>query len=223
MRSDKQLNPRFTGSERWTFDRGTGGNVTNVIKNPDGSENVWTAFSHSGTERNRVLMNQGGKGFVNVSGVSGADSVLDGRSWVIWDHNRDGRSDIAVVNANERLLQIFENRADQENGFVAIRLTGGMGSVGGSGGYSNRDAIGARITVETEKGSIMRTLSGGEGFAAQNSKTILVGVGLAKGPCKVKIDWPSGRVTVAEGVLPGDLVEFIEISGKNKFSRYSGQ
>lgn len=197
--------------------------MTNVIKNPDGSENVWTAFSHSGKERNRMFLNQGGKGFVNVSGVSGADSVLDGRSFVIWDFNRDGRSDIAMVNANQRLLQIFENQAAEEQGFVAIRLEGGGREGDPVGDYSNRDAVGARVTIDLGTHQIMRVLSCGEGFAAQNSRTILVGVGKFNSPFKVRVDWPSGRVTLAESVTQGDLVKVSEISSRVEISRLSAQ
>lgn len=170
-----------------------------------------------------MFMNRGGKGFVNASGVSGADSVLDGRSWVIWDYNRDGKSDIALVNANERLLQIFENRGNEDHGFVAIRLRGGMEARGVSEGFSNRDAIGARITIKAGAGKIMRTLSAGEGFAAQNSKTILLGTNSYEGPFRVKIVWPSGRSSVAGGVFPGDLVEFGERSGETNRSQYAGR
>lgn len=196
MRSDKQLNPRFVGSERWTHDRGPGGQVTNVIRNPDGSENVWTAFSHSGKERNQMFMNQGGGGFANVSGVSGTDSVLDGRSFVIWDFNRDGKSDLAVVNANGSLLQVFRNQSPEKHGVVGIRLEGTK---------SNRDAIGARIEVTTDRGTIMRVLSCGEGFAAQNSRTILFGLGKSNRIEKVIVTWPSGRKSEFDGVDSGDL------------------
>jgi hypothetical protein len=187
VRSDKQLNPRFSGSRKWSFDRGTGGEIRNVVRNPDGSENVWTAFSHSGNERNRMFLNQRGNGFQNVSGVSGVDSVLDGRSFAMADFNRDGKSDLAVVNANGKLLQIFENRINSGNNFVSIKLKGGPAS--------NRDAIGSRVVVEIGDKKIMRVLSCGEGFAAQNSRTIVIGLGDASHVDRAVIIWPSGKKT----------------------------
>lgn len=204
-------------SAKWSFDRGTGGEVRNVIRNPDGSENVWTAFSHSGNERNRLFLNQGGKGFTNVSGVSGADSSLDGRTFVTWDFNHDGRSDLAGVNANQELLKIFKNQTEGAGSFLAFRLTGN-GSP--SGGGSNRDAIGARITVSTDQGSIMRVLSCGEGFAAVNSRTVIIGLGEAKEILSVMIHWPSGDSTTINSLSANKLVEVAEKGGKVLISNY---
>lgn len=189
--------------------------MTNVIPNPDGSENVWTAFSHSGNERNRLFLNKGGEGFLNASGVSGANSDLDGRSWVIWDFNRDGKPDIAVVNANERLLQVFENQAPGGGEFIAIQLEGGGGATG-----VNRDAIGAVVTIKNEKFTLTRVLSMGEGFAAQNSKTLVVGVGESPGSSTVIVEWPGGRKTTLEGVKAGALGRIHEGSGKIQVSKY---
>lgn len=171
--------------------------MRNVIRNPDGSENVWTAFSHSGKERNRVFMNQGGKSFVNVSGVSGADSVLDGRSFVTWDFNRDGKQDLALVNANDRLLQIFENQTKGDHGVVAFKL---------EGTESNRDAIGTRIELQTDRGTLMRVLSCGEGFAGQNSRTLVVGIGSATRILGATIYWRSGKETQVNDISSGDRI-----------------
>lgn len=134
-----------------------------------------------------MFLNQRGNGFQNVSGVSGVDSVLDGRSFAMADFNRDGKSDLAVVNANGKLLQIFENRINSGNNFVSIKLKGGPAS--------NRDAIGSRVVVEIGDKKIMRVLSCGEGFAAQNSRTIVIGLGDASHVDRAVIIWPSGKKT----------------------------
>lgn len=217
MRSDRQLSPRFTGSRKWTFDRGTGGEVRNVIRNPDGSENVWTAFSHSGKERNRLFLNQRGRTFVNVSAISGADGILDGRSFVLTDFNRDGRTDFALVNSNGRLLQFFENQLTTSNGMVAFRL---RGSAGRQEGGSNRDAIGTRVVVQVAGKSIMRILSCGEGFANVNGRTLRVGIGAARQVEKAIVYWPSGMVTEVGEMSRGELVTIDEIEGVQNRQEY---
>lgn len=210
MRSDQNLNPRFLGSAKWTFQRGSGGEVKNVIRNPDGSENVWTAFSHSGKERNRLFLNQKGQGFINASSVSGADSILDGRSFVHWDFNRDGLPDLALVNANGNLLQVFENEITTGGNFVAVRLEG---SAGREQGGSNRDGIGARVMVEAGGMQILRVLSAGEGFANANGRTLLIGIGKAERVDQARVLWPSGKVTVLGEVSSGELIQIDEIEG----------
>lgn len=220
MRSDKQLNPRFAGSQNWTHDRGPGGQLTNLKPNPEGSEYPYTAFSHSGSERNRLFLNQRGETFTNVSGVSGADSILDGRSFVHWDFNRDGRPDLGLVNANEQLLQIFENQITHDNHFLALRLTGDPESRGPSGRRSTRDAIGAVVTVHAGKEVFMRTLSCGEGFASQNSRLLLIGIGRHKKADAIKIDWPSGHTTELQEIKANRLISVSQAHQTAKTANY---
>lgn len=221
MRSNKQLNPRFIASERWSFNRGPGGEVKSIVQNEEDSTQPLTAFSHSGNERNRLFINHEGQRFSNISGISGADSVLDGRSFVQWDFNRDGRPDIAVVNANEQLLQIFENKIPQKHNFIAIRLEGGMGSGEKNEELSNRDAIGAVVTVKTNTQTLMRALSCGEGFASQNSKTLLVGLGEADKIESVSVAWPSGRVTEVKKPKTKNLILLSEAKEQELNLNYS--
>jgi len=85
---------------------------------------------------------------------------------------------------------------------------------------SNRDAIGAVITLETELGRQTRSLQAGSGFLSQHSKEIFFGLGAAKGPVQASILWPSGtrqelrdlpvnhRVWVEEGSQPSNVEPF---------------
>jgi tetratricopeptide (TPR) repeat protein len=59
---------------------------------------------------------------------------------------------------------------------------------------SNRDAIGALVTLETESGRQMRILQSGSGFLSQHTKEIFFGLGKVKGPVGASIRWPSGLV-----------------------------
>ena len=60
------------------------------------------------------------------------------------------------------------------------------------GTKSNRDAIGAAITVES--GTLRQTkyVQAGSGFLAQHSKQVFFGVGEEAGPVQATIHWPSG-------------------------------
>ena len=62
------------------------------------------------------------------------------------------------------------------------------------GRKSNRDAIGAAVTLETESGRQTRMLQAGSGFLSQHSKEVFFGLGDAKGPVRASIRWPSGLV-----------------------------
>src|ERR1019366_7816611 len=95
------------------------------------------------------------------------------------------------------------------------------------GTKSNRDAIGAVVTVETERGRQTRTLQvrslqvrslqAGSGFFSQHSKDVFLGLGAANGPVHASIRWPSGlmqelrdlpinhRVWIEEGSEPSRM------------------
>ncbi|WP_435893460.1 CRTAC1 family protein [Oceaniferula spumae] len=194
-----------------------------MIRNPEGADHVWTAFSHSGNERNRLFLNRNGSAFSNISGVSGLDTNKDGRSFVIWDFNKDGRPDIALVNANRPLLNFFENKTmvtEPENQFIAVRLIGANHSAQASPGKSNRDGIGSRLSIDTGEQKLLRALSAGEGFASQNGKTMLVGIGKASQALTVEIIWPSGKRQLVKDVAAGSLVICDESNGKATIGVY---
>jgi len=86
--------------------------------------------SFSGHERNHVFLNQNGDDYVDVSGISGLDHPGDSRAFAVLDFDRDGWQDLAVVNANAPLFQLFRNRMDERGDagrFVAIRFEGETG------------------------------------------------------------------------------------------------
>ena len=134
--------------------------------------------SFSGHEKNCLFVNSGKGQFENVSLVSGADSSADGRAFVILDFDRDGDQDIALVNVNEPVFELFQNNtADSGNdgNFIAVRLVGGA-SPTESKGWSNRSGIGAKLIAEVGERKLLRESHAGEGLGAQNSSTVLIGI-----------------------------------------------
>ena len=82
-------------------------------------------------------------------------------------------------------LRLFRNDFGTTHPSVALRLTGTK---------SNRDAVGARVTVETDQGRVTRVVKAGSGFISQHSKELLFGLGASQRIVKVTIEWPSGLV-----------------------------
>lgn len=164
-----------------------------------GNLGIENGASHSGHEPNNVFHSQQGRQFSDVSGLSGFDHTGDGRSLAVWDYDRDGRSDLAVVNANRPLLQVFRNQTlprTAENGFLAVRLVGGNDTDQPAPDLSPRDGYGARIELTLGEQRRIRELRGGEGLGAQNSSTLLLGLGKHRQVDKLRVIWPSGREQV---------------------------
>jgi hypothetical protein len=151
--------------------------------------------------------------FVDLSPVTGLDLPGDGRSFAFLDFNRDGRQDVAVVSANAPLLQVLQNNIPGAGGSISVRLEGGNHGGAPNPEWTNRDGVGARIVVSVGGREQLRELQAGEGLAAQNSSSLLIGLGRAPAAEKVTVHWPSGRTQTVENVLAGAAVFFQERLG----------
>jgi thiol-disulfide isomerase/thioredoxin len=169
--------------------------------------------SFSGNERNNLFLSLGATDFEDVSGLSGIDHPADGRSMGLLDYDRDGWVDLAIVNANSPLLQLYRNGIEKlvgERSVLAVRLVGGNRSASPTDRFSPRDGYGAVVYVEFDGIRLMREHRAGEGFAAQNSATQLIGLGKDVSGGDVQVHWPSGRVQEIGFIAAGSLVTVYE-------------
>ena len=60
----------------------------------------------------------------------------------------------------------------------------------------------------------------GEGFASQNSRTLLIGIGEHEVAEQIRIRWPSGRSTELGEVAAGSLVTVFETGREARIERY---
>jgi tetratricopeptide (TPR) repeat protein/peroxiredoxin len=147
------------------------------------NELIRSDTSWSGHERNVAFANNGNGTFSEVSGVLGLDFPEDSRSFALADLDHDGRLELILKNRNAPQLRILHNGMKDLGHSIVFRLRGTK---------SNRDAIGAAITVEAGSLSQTKYLQAGSGFLAQHSKEIFFGVGKAEGTIHATIRWPSG-------------------------------
>ena len=180
-----------------------GWNAINELIRSDGT---WSGF-----ERNVFYWNNRDGTFSDVSAAVGLDFIEDSRTFALADFDLDGRVEVLLKNRNSPQLRLLKNVMAELGAAVAFRLRGKT---------SNRDAIGAAVTVETESRHQTRLLQAGSGFLAQHSKELFFGLGEAKGPVSATIRWPSGleqhlrdlplnhRVWVEEGSPPSRVEPF---------------
>ncbi len=173
--------------------------------------------SFSGNEANRLFLNLGGKQFADLTGISGLGHRGDGRTFVVWDYDRDGWTDIASINSNAPKLLLHHNEigklpgAEKRN-HITIEFRGGNQRAQVSAELSNRDGYGARVTVELAGGrKLLREHACGQGVFAQNSARLLVGIGNATSADRVTVRWPSGKLQTTEGVAAGTALVFSEV------------
>ena len=157
--------------------------------------------SWSGFERNVAYLNNRDGSFTDVSGVSGLDFPEDSRTFALGDFDGDGRLEVVLKNRNSPQLRLLKNVIADLPPSISFRLTGTK---------SNRDAIGAKITVETDAGRQSRSVQCGSGFLAQHTKEVFFGLGAAKTPVHATVQWPSGNTQVLRDLPAGNRVSVEE-------------
>lgn len=159
-------------------------------------------FSFSGYERNFLALNQGReRRYLDVSGVSGVDSITDGRGAIFADFDNDGDTDIFQVTLQRTAHYLYRNEIGQDAGFVRVELQGTA---------SGRDAFGAEVRVKTSAGVLTKVKSGGSGFLAQHDPRLLFGLGADKAAEWVEVSWPSGVVQRLGAVAAGSSIRVVE-------------
>lgn len=141
-------------------------------------------FSFSGFERDLLALNLGGSRFLDISGVSGADSISDGRAAVYADLDNDGDHDVFLRAMHGPAHLFYRNELGSESHYLRVAL---------EGTESGKDAFGAVVRVPTSKGVLARTKSGGDGFLSQADPRLLFGLEQDEAVDWIEVTWPGGR------------------------------
>ncbi len=152
----------------------------NAINELIRADRTWSGF-----ERNIFYINNRDGTFSDISGAVGLDFLEDGRAFALADFDHDGRQEIVLKNRNAPQLRLLKNVVEQLPPSISFRLRGTR---------SNRDAIGAVVTIETGSNRQSRSLQAGSGFLSQHSKELFFGLGEHPGAVRASILWPSGEM-----------------------------
>jgi thiol-disulfide isomerase/thioredoxin len=158
-------------------------------------------FSFSGFERDLLALNRGDKRYLNISGISGADSVTDGRGAVYADLDNDGDTDIFLRAMHGPAHFLFKNQLGQDSGWLRVTLEGRA---------SGRDAFGAVVRVKSSRGIQTKTKSGGSGFVSQGDPRLLFGLGDDDAAEWIEVTWPSRLSQRFPGAPAGSSLKLVE-------------
>lgn len=172
---------------------------------------VMGARDLSGREPSRLFIQippdgttKSGPRFTDVAESAGITDLWNGRGIALADFDRDGDMDIYVANQGAPAVYYvnqLNTRDTHRANFLHIRLVGDPDfplEMGDRRFASTRDAVGARILVETSHGTFLREVQGGQGFAGQSDYALHVGLPESADILRIIIRWPSGR----EDLLP---------------------
>jgi hypothetical protein len=157
----------------------------------------------SGYQKKKFLHNLGGETFKEISAQAGVDNDMDGRGLAIADYDRDGKLDIYQTNADQNSL-LYHNVSTGTGNWVQIDLQGTK---------SNRDGIGARITVTAGNRSQISEVNGGNGYSGQSSRRAHFGIGKATKIDEISVKWPSGMTTKVAAPPMNKILKIVEGQG----------
>ncbi len=107
-----------------------------------------------------------------------------GRGLSKFDWNLDGRIDLVATHLDASTA-LIENRVASNDAWLGLRLVGTT---------SERDAIGARVMVQTEAVKRCNTVSSGDGYCGKNEAVLHFGLAGSK-TADVQVQWPSGATS----------------------------
>ena len=151
-------------------------------------------FDHSVSyaQRDQLFRNAGDGTFSEVSGTSGPgfELVLVGRGSASADYDNDGDVDLFVSNNNQRGV-LLRNEGGNRGHWLSVRTVGTV---------SNRDGIGARVTVRAGDLVQVEEVRSGSSYLSQSDLRLHFGLGARSHVDRVEVRWPSGIRQTLEGV-----------------------
>jgi hypothetical protein len=168
------------------------------------------AFSQSWSfKQERFLYRNLGNGkFQNVTPESGDISGVKkvGRGLAYGDFDNDGDMDVLATNAGEA-PNLYRNDGGNANNWLRLRTVGTK---------SNRDGIGARVTMSAGGRTQMQEVRAQSGFLSTNDPRPLFGLGQTAGVEKIEVRWPSGQVDTIGPVEANRMITLVEGKGIQK-------
>ena len=154
-----------------------------------------------------LLRNDGKGNFRNMERMAGPafQTRYDARGLAVGDYDNDGDVD-AIFICLQNTPVLLRNNVGEESGWVGIQLVGTK---------SNRDAIGAKLTVRLGDRKQVRWITGGASIFSSHDHRVVFGLGTNRNPpaISVEIKWPSGVVQTVGGLAPNRYHKLVEPTG----------
>ena len=151
----------------------------------------------------KVMFRNTGRGvFENVSDGLGPDFQLPrvSRGAAIGDFDNDGDLDILINNCGQP-PQLLRNDGGNTNHWLEIFLIGTK---------SNRDGVGARVTVVAGDLTLYDQRKGGMSYQSAQDPRLHFGLGQRATVDRIEINWPSGTVTKLTNVPCDQIIAIKE-------------
>jgi hypothetical protein len=153
-----------------------------------------------------LFRNLGQKKFDEITSKVGSafSRPIVGRGAAYADIDNDGDLDL-LITTNNGPAYLFRNDGGNQNNFLRVKAIGTA---------SNRDAIGARVSVKLAGGAELHNMvRGGSSYCSQSELPLTFGLGKSDKVSRVEIAWPSGRKDTVSDVVANQLITIQEGKG----------
>ena len=150
---------------------------------------------------NQLFRNHGDSTFVEMQ-FEGRDAVS--RGTLFGDYDNDGDTDLLVTQLNDKVT-LLRNENRTSNNYLHLKLIGTQ---------SNRDGIGARVTLTLGTESRTREVHRGYSYLSSNDPRLLFGLGERTVVDKLQIRWQSGVVQILENLAGNQELVVTEPTSK---------
>jgi hypothetical protein len=158
-------------------------------------------------EPRAVYRNFGNGKFVDISKQSGPGITepTPGRGLAIGDLWNDGRMEAVINNISDHPM-LLVNLTKNQNHWLGVRLIGTK---------SNRDGIGARVTVRGISRSCVDEVRSGSSYSSNNDMRLHFGLGQAVGVQSIQVRWPTGQEEIFPGLSADQFITLTEGKGQS--------
>lgn len=150
-----------------------------------------------------LLRNDGQGGFQNMEKLAGPvfQQKFLARGLAVGDFDNDGRTDVIFTRLNDTPV-LLRNTWTEGGAWIGLQLEGTR---------SNRDAIGAKVVVESGERKLARWITGGSSYLSSHDQRLIFGLGHnAPREVNAEIHWPSGQVQTVSGLSIGRYHKVVE-------------
>jgi hypothetical protein len=135
----------------------------------------------------------------------GCTTVASSRGMAVGDLWNDGRVS-AVINNMDETPKLLVNLSPNSNHWVGISLKGTR---------SNRDSIGAKVTVTAGGRHYVQEVRSGSSYISNNDMRLHFGLGSSDRVTHITVRWPNGETEEFPGVATDRFISLTEGAGKS--------